>query len=51
MGTFVTLVERLENSDATLENKMAELNEYKNSRQPHWPDSVSKLYFTLEINE
>ena len=23
----------------------------KNSKQPDWPDAVSKFYFTLEINE
>ena len=37
--------------DFILESKMTELNQNKNSKQPDWPDAVSKLYFTLEINE
>ena len=39
------------NSDFILESKMAELNQNKNSKQPHQPDVVWKLFFTLEINE
>ena len=42
---------RLKNSDFILENKMAELNQNQNSKQPDWPDAEWKLYFTLEINE
>ena len=42
---------RLENDNFILESKMAELNENKNSKQPDRLDAVSKLYFTLEINE
>ena len=33
------------------QSKMAELNQNKNSKQPHWPDAVWKLYFNLEINK
>ena len=43
---------RLKNSDLILESQMAGLNQNtKNSKQPDWPDAVSKFYFTLEINE
>ena len=42
---------RLKNSDFILESKIAELNQNKNSKQPHRPDPVRKLYFTLEVNE
>ena len=42
---------RLKNIDFILENKMAKLNKNKNSKQPDGPDTVWKLYFTLEINE
>ena len=41
----------LKNSNFILESKMAELNKNKNWKQPDRPDSVGKLYFTLEINE
>ena len=34
------LVERLENSDAILKSKMAELNQNQNSKQPDQPDAV-----------
>ena len=44
-------VPRLKNSDFILENKMSELNQNKNSKQPDRPDAVWKLYCTLEINE
>ena len=44
------LVEKLKNSKFILESRMAELNQTKNSKQPHRPDVVWKLYFTLEIN-
>ena len=44
-------VYRLKNSNFILESKLAELNENKNSKQPDRPDTVWKLYFTLEINE
>ena len=37
--------------EISFEKEMAELNQNKNSRQLHWPDVVSKLCFTLEINE
>ena len=43
-------VHRLKNSNFILENKMAEPNKNKNSKQPDLPDAVWKLYFTLEIN-
>ena len=39
---------RLENSDFFLESKMVELNQNKNLKQLDRPDSVRKLYFTLE---
>ena len=39
------------NSYFTLESKMTELNQNKNSKQPDRADAVWKLYFTLEINE
>ena len=42
---------RLENSNFILENKMVELNQNENLKQPDQPDAVWKLYFTLEINE
>ena len=41
----------LKNSDFILESKMEKLNQNKNSKQPHRPDIMWKLYFTLEINE
>ena len=41
---------RMKNSDFILESKIAELNKGKNSKQNR-PDAVSKLYFTLKINE
>ena len=41
---------RMKNSDFILESKKAELNKGKNSKQNR-PDAVSKLYFTLKINE
>ena len=44
-------VYRLKNSDLLLESKMAELNQNQKSKQPDRPDTVWKLYFTLEINE
>ena len=42
---------RLKNSDFSLEIKIAELNQNKNSKQLDRPDAVRKLCFTLEINE
>ena len=42
---------RLKNSDFILKSKMVKLNQNQNSKQPDRPDTVSKLYFTLEINE
>ena len=42
---------RLKNKSFILESKMAKLNQYKNSKQPDWPDAVWKFYFILEINE
>ena len=42
---------RLKNKDFILESKMAELNQNKNSKQPDRSDAVSKLSFTLKINE
>ena len=42
---------RLKNSGFILESKMVHLNQDKNSKQPDRPDAVSKLYFTLKINE
>ena len=41
----------LKNSNFTLESKMAELNQNKNSKPPDRPETVWKLYFTLEMNE
>ena len=41
----------LKNNDLISENKMAELNQNNNSKQPDQPDAAWKLYFTLEINE
>ena len=43
--------DRLKNSDFILESKMVELNQNKNSKQADRPDTVWKLYFTLEIIE
>ena len=42
---------RLQSSDVILESWMAELNQNKNSKKTGWPDTVWKLYFTLEINK
>ena len=42
---------RLRHSDFILESEMAKLNQNKNSKQLDRPDSVRKLWFTLEINE
>ena len=42
---------RLKNSDFILENKLAKLNQNKNSKQADRPDVVWKLCFTSEINE
>ena len=47
----LTNFNRLKSSDFILESKMAELSEYKNSKQPDQPDAMRKLYFTLEITE
>ena len=41
----------LKNSDFILQNKMAELNQNKNSKQLDRPDAMRKLYFAVEINE
>ena len=49
--TWQTFVYRLKNTDFVLESKMAELNQIKNSKQPYWPYTAWKLYFTLEINK
>ena len=53
MNKFETqgLSGRLKNSNFILESKMAELNQNKKSKQPDRPDTVLKLYFTLEMNE
>ena len=42
MNKLVTLglVESLKNRDFIVESKMAELNQNKNSNQPHRPDAV-----------
>ena len=42
---------RLKNSDFTLESKMVELTQNKNSKQPDQPDAEFEFYFTMEINE
>ena len=42
---------RLKNSNFILENKMAELNQNKSSKQADRSDPMWELYFTLEINE
>ena len=44
-------VYRLKNSNFILESKMAEQNQNQNSKQPDRPDTLWKLYFTLQINE
>ena len=53
MDKLVTLrmVQRLKNSDFSLEAKMAELNQNKKSKQPDRQNAVWKIYFTLEIKE
>ena len=51
MKNLTYFVYRLKNSNFILESKLAELNENINSKQPDRPDTVWKLYFTLEINE
>ena len=48
---FDKFLQAEKNSDFILESKMVELNQNKNSKQPDRPDTVWKLYFTLEINE
>ena len=50
-GTWQVFVHKLENSNFILESKKVELNQKKNSEEPHWPDAVWKLFFTFEINE
>ena len=51
MDKLVTLglAEKLKYSDFTLESKMEELNQNKNSEQPDGPDVVWKL--TMGINQ
>ena len=51
MKNFANFVHKLENRDFILESKMAELNKKKNSKQPDQPNTVWKIYFTLDINE
>ena len=53
MGKLVILelVETLKNNNFILINKMVELNQKKESKQPDRPDAVWKIYFILEINE
>ena len=43
------LVEMLKNSDLVIETKTAAPNQ--SSKQPDWPDTMWKFYFTLQINE
>ena len=43
--------DRLKISDFILDSKMVELNQNKNLKQLGRPDAMSKLYFSLEINE
>ena len=52
MNKLVTLglVKMLKNSDFILENKMVELNQNENLKQPDRSDAVCKIYFTLEIS-
>ena len=45
------LIYRVKNSNFILESKMVGLTQNKNSEQPDGPDTVWKLYFTLERNE
>ena len=40
---------KLKNSDSILDSKNAEVNQNKNLKEVDQPDSVRKLYFTLEI--
>ena len=42
---------RLKNNDFILESKIAEPNQNRKSKKLDRPDTVRKLYFTLEINE
>ena len=42
---------RLKNSDFTLESKMVELTQNKNSKRPDQRDAEFEFYFTMEINE
>ena len=44
-------VYKLKNSNFILESKMAELNQNKDSKQQDQPDTLWKLYFTLERDE
>ena len=44
-------MEKLKNSDLSLESKMVELNQNKKSKQPGLTDVVSKLYFNSKINQ
>ena len=41
----------LKNGDFILGSEMAELNQNNNTKQLDRSDAVTKLYFTLEINE
>ena len=49
--TWQIFAYRLKNADFILESKMVKLNQNQNSKQPDRPDTVWKLYFTLETNE
>ena len=42
---------RLKNNYFILESKIAEPNQNRKSKKLDRPDTVRKLYFTLEINE
>ena len=43
MKNLANFCSQTENSDFTLENKMAELNQNQNSKQPDQSDAVWKL--------
>ena len=47
----IFLYNRLKISDFILESKMVELRQNDTSKQPDLPETVRKLYFTLEIKE
>ena len=45
------LVQNPRNSDFVLESIIVELNQYKKTKPPDWPDAVWKRYFISKMNK